>query len=203
MSDHDASAIGDGSAPEVISKQRAMIDTPIECNSIEDLQNQLRRVLEPTSFALVPPLVTTNLYLNSTATFKVSSTLKNPESNKHQGPKVEEAQAASLNDGAVLDSQTNNANEISMTEVLKATDDPKVRIKMQAVVARQIVRAIRDVDGFGYGLQSAFDSKKNGHRLTFGCHDSNWNRERKRRAKSLEKSQEGPGSRCGSTDVQA
>lgn len=206
MSDHDkgiAFVIEDGSTPEVISKQRAMFGTPIECSSIQDLQNQLRQVLEPTSLALVPPLVTTHLYLTSNATVKVSSTLKNPLPNKHQGPKVEKAQAASLDDGAVLETPTNNANEVSVTEVLKATDDPKVRIKMQAIVARQIVRAIRDVDGFGYGVQRGFDSKKNGHRFTFGCHDSILNRERKRRAKSLGKSQKGPGSICGSTHGKA
>lgn len=200
MSDHDegiASAIGGELVPKVTSKSGATIGSPIECSSLEDLQTQLRRMLETTSLALIPPLVTTDLYLNSNATFNVSSTVEGSVSNPHRGSKVEGTQAASLNEGAVPNSKINNVNELSMTEVLKETDNPKARIKWQTVVARQIVAAIRDVDGFGYGVQSDFDSKKNGHRFTFGCHDSIWNKERRRRARGLGKVQEGLGSKCG------
>lgn len=197
MSDHDegiVSAIEDCSVPTVISKYRAIRATFIECSSLEDLQNQLRRVLETTSLALIPPLVSINLYLDSNATFNISGTVKNLVPKPHEGPEAEGIRTESLNDGADPDLETNTVKQLSMTEVLNATDDPKVRIKLQAVVARQIVTAVRDVDGFGYGVQSDFDSKKNGHRFNFGCHDSIWNRERRRRARGLEKSQEGSGS---------
>ena len=196
MSDHDAgiiSPIGDGSVTEVTSKQRATISPPIECSSLVDLQNHLRQVLKQTSLAFIPLLMATDLYLNSNATFKFNSTFvgipesmdpcSEPERWGRHRFRVERLQRASY----------------SMTELLKETDDPKSRIRLQAFVARQVVEAIEDVDGFRYGVQSGFDSKKNGHRFTFVCHDSVWNRERRRRARNLGELQEGSKSRCGST----
>ena len=206
MSEHDeetVSAIGGECMRKVASRTGPAIGSPLECNSLEDFQIQLRRMLETASLALIPPLVTTDLYLNSNASFKASSTAKNSVSSQHEGPNVKNTQAATLKDGAVRDRGASAVNHLSTIEVLKEIDDPKVRIKLQAVVARQIVRAIMDVDGFGYGIQTDFDSKKNGHRFTFGCHDSIWNKGRRRRARDLEKSQEGSKSRCGSIYVPA
>ncbi len=167
---------------------------PIECQSLEDLKSHLRHLLNINSLAFVPSLVTALLHLNANVRFKVTSALNTLATREPNGTEVRDGQDTGTHAGIENPQKIDRTEDLSMAEALQDTADSKSRIKLQRLVAWQIVNAIKDVDGFGYGVQGEHDSRIDGHRYTFLCHDSHRNKERRRPSRGVARTNEGSGS---------
>lgn len=186
--DEDSRATMEEEALPRVTASPSHFGLPIECNSLQELQNHLGQLLQSSSFALIPPLVTVSLYLNRNAKFEITRAMDSAAQTHSDCSRVENNHRENTAGRETADRERKQG-VVSIIEVLGDSKDYKSRIRIQHAVARQIIAAITEVDGFCYGVRYEFESKKNGHRYTFACHDSGRSKERQKSIRAREKRQ--------------
>ncbi|KAF1831230.1 hypothetical protein BDW02DRAFT_572220 [Decorospora gaudefroyi] len=147
------------------------------CPTLESLEGALRNELEKSASSFIPTDVATEFV------FATASTITIPVTQQHSLDAL--IQAADY------------PQSIAVEYALCREIDGKDRLKAQRAIARSIIEAIQETDGFKYSERSAQNKEGgDGARLRYVCQDSLQNRDRKRNMKK-EKSQDSDDNETG------
>ncbi|KAI9852595.1 MAG: hypothetical protein M1838_000249 [Thelocarpon superellum] len=171
-----------------------------ESGSLEELQQQLRQLLEGHTNEADPAFVTGTFAISADAVIRIAR------------PVPETTENTSLLDPSLRPDQPEKATatppfnrgrrgktvheDIVAGRVLTEVDTPAERTKSQRGIAKAIVAAVGQIDGFAYGVRNEWESKKDGHRFQYACQDSLQNKDRKRntlRIRKVVKDPDAPG----------
>lgn len=155
-------------------------DTVFQCGNVEGLVSSFRWLVDNATSSLVPDAVTCQFILGVDTVVEIRATSKETPSFLALIQKQPESQAADA-DGKSPESENPPAKKytVSVASALAAFSDDAERLKTQRALARAIVEAIQDVDGYRYFEKQVWGTKgPDGCRFRFPCVDSLQNRER-------------------------
>ncbi|KAF1847526.1 uncharacterized protein K460DRAFT_281039 [Cucurbitaria berberidis CBS 394.84] len=145
-------------------------DVYYRCPTTESLHGALRNELEKSASSLIPTEIVTEFVFSATSTITIPVTYQ-----------------TNLD---ILIEPADFLQSIAVDYALCRDIDGKERLKLQRAIARSIIEAIQDADGFKYAERHAQNREGgDGTRLKYVCLDSFQNRDRKSNMKK-EKPQE-------------
>lgn len=137
----------------------------ISCHSIRTLKDMLQAQYDNASESLVPELIHCQYTLERNVMIALEDCP--PES----------AESFGLDER--IDNDGNSYHPISMLTAVQHIEDPKIKLRRQRAVAKQILRRLQEVDGFKYMEKEAWDTKHlDGLRFKYLCRDSYQNKDR-------------------------
>ena len=163
------------------AKSSTTPEISIHCQSLEEAQRELERLINEQEGSLIPEPVWCRFVLHTGATFSIDSSRGNAVGydGRNDGAAVEHGGNGINNINAKVSSPQLPRTAVSIPEVLDVSKDEKKRHEIQIAVGRAIVAALEDVDGFRYARRNNWETKaRNGLRIKFVCSESLQNRDR-------------------------
>ncbi|KAJ9666978.1 hypothetical protein H2201_002811 [Coniosporium apollinis] len=155
-------------------------DTVFQCGNVEGLVSSFQWLVDNATSSLIPDAVTCQFILGVDAVVEIRATSNGTPSFLTLIQKQPESQADNADGKSPdLENPPEKKFTVSVASALAAFGDDAERLKTQRALARAIVEAIQDVDGYRYFEKQVWGTKgQNGCRFRFPCVDSLQNRER-------------------------
>ena len=154
-----------------IEDDNSTSSSPPIYSSLEEFSASLANLLEGSDQAFIPELCDFHLHFAPNATFLVD--LSRLPSLEQTLPKK-----ASGTRATETGEKAQDLYLLSTVGAMNASDDTADRLAKQKAVARAIVNAVQEVDGYKYQHARQRGLKEQGSHLTYFCNDSQQNKER-------------------------